>query len=610
MWAIVYTTDDASVASPTWIAVDANDVRSVTVTRGRDGELGRVDAGTAQLVLNNRERLFDPQIVTDLAPMNRWVLQAQHAGNTYPIFTGYAESYEQQWPATGMDAITLVRLVDEFKVLAMDRLPVMDPPTAQTYADVIAFDKPQGYWQFQDPNEFIIIRPTIGSTLLTSGTQARVGTPIIGDDSVENIANVLYGARTTTAYIYSIDGEDTATPALEIGGPGDASGLTEFSYEQWFKSDEATPAVERIIVEGPWHDADSGPTWALSLLPAGTIRMYLHTTTPALSTVTGTTSLTANTWYHIAVTYDGSFVRLFLNGVVENSGAIANAVRARGTVNQYLSLGRGTPGGTRGYDEVAFYRYAIDTARVLAHYTAGTQRGYPVQSPEDRCYAVMADSTSIAGTDFNSTIGREMIPTFTHGQSPLDELRQAEAAESTSAFLFVTKDGTVKMLQDAYEGIAPYNAVQATFDDDSTDLPYTETTVEKSETFLWNLIEISRVGGEVYTDSDAASVSKNLRRPLVIPALPIVAQGDIIAIAANLLARYKDPVERIPSISVYLKTSALIAACLDRDLGDLIRVLRTHPAGGARIDQELHIQSINLTAQPGRPWTMRFGVSP
>jgi hypothetical protein len=152
--------------------------------------------------------------------------------------------------------------------------------------------------------------------------------------------------------------------------------------------------------------------------------------------------------------------------------------------------------------------------------------------------------------------------------------------------------------------------VSATFDDDGTDLPYIEATFDYSETFLANSIEMSRLGGAVVVDDDATSIARYLKRTMTLPALPILSDGDVTAIAASLLARYKDPIERITTITVYLKTSALIVACLGRDLGDLIRVLRTPVGGGARKDEQLHIQSIQLTAQPGHPWVMRFGVSP
>ena len=47
------------------------------------------------------------------------------------------------------DAETVVALSDEFKMLARDRLPTMDPPR-DSYDDLVASDTPSGYYPFND----------------------------------------------------------------------------------------------------------------------------------------------------------------------------------------------------------------------------------------------------------------------------------------------------------------------------------------------------------------------------------------------------------------------------------------------------------------------------
>jgi hypothetical protein len=46
------------------------------------------------------------------------------------------------------------------------------------------------------------------------------------------------------------------------------------------------------------------------------------------------------------------------------------------------------------------------------------------------------------------------------------------------------------------------------------------------------------------------------------------------------------------------------------DIGSRIRVLRTPPGGGSRIDQTLFVQNIAVDAEPGHPWRITLGVSP
>src|SRR5687768_2698192 len=96
-----YSTDDVSDVTPTW--TEASDlVRAFTISRGRENELADVDAGTASVVLDNRDRDFDPIVHPEIRPMNRWWLQVDMPeGDTLDLFTGYAERYGQGWPGWG-----------------------------------------------------------------------------------------------------------------------------------------------------------------------------------------------------------------------------------------------------------------------------------------------------------------------------------------------------------------------------------------------------------------------------------------------------------------------------------------------------------------------------
>jgi hypothetical protein len=84
----------------------------------------------------------------------------------------------------------------------------------------------------------------------------------------------------------------------------------------------------------------------------------------------------------------------------------------------------------------------------------------------------------------------------------------------------------------------------------------------------------------------------------------------VSAITTALLAKYKDPMTRITSIAMFLTSTAMIAAVLDLELADRVRIYRTHPAGGARIDQTAFVQKIQMSSRPGLPLQVTLGVSP
>jgi hypothetical protein len=66
-------------------------------------------------------------------------------------------------------------------------------------------------------------------------------------------------------------------------------------------------------------------------------KLYFETAGGAL---TGTTVLTAGQWYHVAATYDGSNMRVYLNGVQDGSVARTGAID-NGATTQLLRIGHG-----------------------------------------------------------------------------------------------------------------------------------------------------------------------------------------------------------------------------------------------------------------------------
>ena len=115
---------------------------------------------------------------------------------------------------------------------------------------------------------------------------------------------------------------------------------------------------------------------------------------------------------------------------------------------------------------------------------------------------------------------------------------------------------------------------------------------------------------ETQTARDTTSISRYFKRAQgLLP--PVTTDGQSSTIAAAMLAKYKDPMTRITSITLNTQIPDVAEAALERDLGDRIRVLRTQPGGGSRIDQTLFIQKIQIEgANTGAPWTVTWGLSP
>jgi hypothetical protein len=88
-------------AVPTWVDVSRY-AYEISTKRGRQHELGRIEAGTATVMLHNDSGIFWPGKTTgtyygNILPGKRINIRAAYGGVTYDIFTGFIESWQPTW---------------------------------------------------------------------------------------------------------------------------------------------------------------------------------------------------------------------------------------------------------------------------------------------------------------------------------------------------------------------------------------------------------------------------------------------------------------------------------------------------------------------------------
>jgi hypothetical protein len=601
---ILYSTDDVATSIPTWADASA-DVLSADTSRGRGSERETVNAGSARIVLNNRARAYDTAAVAALRPMNRWWIREQFSGATRDVFKGYAQSYEMQYPSK-LDAVTVVSCVDEFTRLAQHRLDTTTPPR-DSYEDVVKYDNPAGYWPLGPSVN--PIPAVVGEEMTWADASPSTDEgAIVGQEQVSDSNSGIFVTGTAWA----------TTAPLQPGQSGDAGGLDELTAEIWFNRASASGvASTEIIAAGP---STTGPasTWYFGINTNEEMFFSVRNSSGTEHLVVSTTIATAFEWYHLVAVLDGSDVVLYVNGEDEDTTAWTGTVAEIAVGNTYgVNIGnQGTTigGASRGFDELAFYRAALSSDRVMAHYQAGRERGFAAGDLAGARVAAVLDNV---GSDTPRSLrpgSREMVGAYMRGQPALDELRRAEEAEPVDGVLFVAADGTITFLDDDHRSVSPWNTVQATFDDDGTDLPYHDLGFDYSESFLVNkwIVTRDRMSGALLesTKTDATSVSRYGTRSQSLTKVPVLSWGDQDDIATALLAKYKDPMTRVTSLELSTSVPAVTEAVFTLDIGSRIRVFRTPPGGGSRIDQTLFVQSVGVSMGAEPPWLIRLGVSP
>jgi hypothetical protein len=115
---------------PSWIDV-SDYVQGYSFHRGRSSELDRVEAATGQVLLDNRDRRFDPTYTAGpyygyLVPTRRVRGGVTYNGTRYPLFAGYVEDWQIAYPGP-LDSDVEIAWSDGFKVLALADLNTSFP---------------------------------------------------------------------------------------------------------------------------------------------------------------------------------------------------------------------------------------------------------------------------------------------------------------------------------------------------------------------------------------------------------------------------------------------------------------------------------------------------
>lgn len=186
---------------------------------------------------------------------------------------------------------------------------------------------------------------------------------------------------------------------VDMGDRFNFAGTAPFTVEAWFRPDAISANYEALVAKVDYFNGRR-QGWQLWLTPRGpdcledcadTVLLERWTGGPRPDSVSG--SPLSPGWHHVAVSYDGALVRLYVDGTLDGQVASSGAVAQ---ISQPLRLGTYAPsfGQLHGsLDDVAIYERALPGYRLRAHVLAAQA---PMRAPQNLLADTNAGAVDLA----------------------------------------------------------------------------------------------------------------------------------------------------------------------------------------------------------------------
>lgn len=230
-------------------------------------------------------------------------------------------------------------------VLAFDASNEAD--AQPTYAEVVLADQPSLYYRFED---------SLGAT--------------VKDEMGNHPGTVLEGTR------FEVEGAFPGSRAIELDGTGgirvgdvfDFEQRKPFSLETWFYL-ESFDRTFRFIFNNSEFIGGKRASYGVYVEEFNGLVLERYVNDTGYSA--GRKVPAVKQWHHVVAVYDGTNLRLYLNGL-ESSSTVDDREAAPKTVGLFIGIGSSVSPALQGrLDEVAVYEKALSPERIEAHYLAG-----------------------------------------------------------------------------------------------------------------------------------------------------------------------------------------------------------------------------------------------
>lgn len=596
-------------------------VRNVSITRGKTDDFQDFSSGQATIVLDNRDRRFDPSYSAGpyygyLYPRTRVEVKVTtNLAQTITLFSGFIGGWPQTYDDYGKDSTVTLPCYDLMALVSQIELPT-DPSKAMvlTFSDAYTT-----YYRFGDfTQQGDAVYDSTGNQrpmFVNNGppVSAPAGTNLIGPE----LAPELNG-----------------TSSLFVG--------TFFSGGRYVYTSRAAslPITEQNAVFGGWLQLPSSPTdytgSGFGFIGAGDFylgtnaagQLIVNTSSGGLLARTSQ-NLSDDTPHHVMVRYDKStnLVRLYVDGE-EDTGFNANLGNMNWADAIYFYSAF-----TEFYaqDWVFWFNessevvadwdaYAPDPIFARIFYGAGSNQAE--MSTWFRFVLISALSGFPAAnwvvTDNESEYIGTCLEFNLSGKTLLQALQ--DVARTEQGFFFCDRLGRLRFMHRYKIAESILGITQMAFTDDTTLLPTSRTDIQGNTYFgyqdfsfdfddaqLANSTQVVIGSGDSSSYDAAASIAFLGKKSYSIDTLlgsPALAQD----MAEGLTNIYKDPILRLRELKVTCTNDYTAYWLADMDIGDLI-VTRRRPQGiGTAIFEPLTVLQIRHELTP-QSWEMGIYAS-
>lgn len=558
-----------ALASVSWTDITAY-VRSLSIQQGRSTTLDEFQAARLSMLVDNRDRRFDPGYTSgpyysNLKPMRRVRVSFTYSATTVTWFVGYINAWPQDYNPPH-DASVVITATDAFTILNRYFLP-------SVYAVEVAADSPAVWYRLGE---------TQGSTAV--------------DSSGNNADGIYRGGATfnsTTGLV-----TDGADHAIRFDGVDDdmLASLTlsafPFTVEFW---------MSQTLQTFTYYIAATGPTLGFQVyVDPGHITVGLADDSHFLNR-----SSTGNTYndgerHHVAAVFTGASTAptLYIDGTSDTGGSFtASGPCALPGNTQTIfapNLGGGKFAGT--LDEFAVYNSNIGATRIAAHYTAGTSPWAGLDTGTAVGNVLDLIGWPSADRDIETGIST-VIALDIAGRSALDILKELERTEQGRFFL--ARDGKLTFWNRHHViTTAASTTSQAAFGDGPGELKYADVRLSFDDTLVRNSSTVNRSGGSSFTATDLTSIGDYGTIAESVGGVLNADDGDLIGMAQWRIAHYAQPLTAIDALEVRPRRDAanIWPQVRDRRLGDRVTVNRRPQAIGSALSVVGLVEGVNYNA--------------